>query len=65
MKVGTEEKKGQLLIVGTKGSKAFVQKHWEPMQPPLMRMAPVSSKADAKDGDSLGSRWMITQEKRS
>ena len=54
VKVGTEDKLGQLKIVGTEGSKAFTQQHWAPMQPPLMRMAPVSSKADAKDGDSAG-----------
>jgi hypothetical protein len=54
VKVGTEDKKGQLKIVGTEGSKAFVQPNWAPMQPLLMRMAPVSSKADAKDGDSAG-----------
>ena len=54
VKVGTEDKKGQLKIVGTEGSKAFTQQHWALMQPLLMQMAPVSSKADAKDGDSAG-----------
>jgi hypothetical protein len=54
VKVGDEDKKGQLKIVGTEGSKAFQVAHWAPMQPPLMRMAPVSSKADAKDGDLAG-----------
>ena len=54
VKVGDEEKKVQLKIVGTAGSKAFTSAHWAPMQPPLMRMAPAPLKADAKDGGSEG-----------
>ena len=54
MKVDTEDKKGQLKIVGTEGSKVFVQLHWALMQLLLMWMAPVSLKADAKDSDSAG-----------
>ena len=54
MKVGTEDKLGQLKIVSTEGSKAFMQQHWAPMQLLLMWMAPVLLKADVKDGDSAG-----------
>ena len=36
------------------GSEAFTQQHWSPLQAPSMQMAPVSSRADAKDGESAG-----------
>ena len=54
VKVGEDDKLGELKIVGTEGSKAFQTAHWAPMQPPLMRMAPGPTKADAKDGSGGG-----------
>ena len=40
--------------VVTQGFEVFTQQHWTPMQAPSMRMAPVSLRADAKDGESAG-----------
>ena len=57
VKVGTEDKLGQLKIISTEGSRVFTQQHWAPnplMQPPLIPMAPVLPKADAKDSDPAG-----------
>ena len=54
VKVGEDDKKGELKIVGSEGSKAFQTAHWAPMQPPLMRRAPEPTKADAKFGSADG-----------
>ena len=40
--------------VVTEGSETFMQQHWTLMQALSMQMAPVSSKADAKDSESAG-----------
>ena len=50
-----------LLADVAEGSEAFMQQHWSLMQALSMQMAPVPSRADAKDSESAG----VTVEKYS